>query len=773
MNDFSLEKSPVDNNDGNVPPNPPCIPSDNTTEAMGPSSSTTNGDGNSSPASANNFIQNTMNDQTLDDLIEDEEYKQKQIQKAARVLYESEILLVVTGAGFSADSGLATYIDVADIKAYRDKGWRYRDLCRPLPYSTWGHSSSKKVSSGKACNVCDGQSSFEDKVASNAGDVDQIEEQQQKGLMQQQLLDEEGKPGKQQGSNTVVGPNGMAVDATDFPNPESIFHPQWFYGFWGQCCNDYRSIGPHDGYDIIAKWAKHKNFETDFVEDDNSSGGGRGDIEEDHTEPYHELGASVVAREMRKYIHHFETVKHTRKSHDQSRNQRNHERHEERDRDQNRETGSDADKDVWVDENGNVWMEDEDSDDDSSDDGDNFFFSSCAENEPEPYFVSDTNRAGAFFFFTSNVDAHAYDVLPSHEIRECHGNVELWQCCDFGCGTNATTNKQYRGAEDNNDSEKIQKGWQRRVWRLPLDFRFEVDKNTMSAPCLKTVSSEVGVSQQDKEVLPPSMSDADTAESLENAGTRTPSPKRMKSSKDTADKDANLKHNNNGNVTSGEKQSGFANKQSSTGEDESDKPISPSHVGDVHGKPRLHPLRHMRSPSASINDYDVGVDSDFFLPISPESNWPTCPRCKNAARPAVLMFEDLDWVYNLNQEQRWRCWTHALLSLCKKRALNSNSDQSSKPSLPLKVCILEVGCGYNVPTCRRMSEGLVEELSYHGGEMKLIRINLFHPEADDPSVEDDVISIPERGLVALKKIDEVYEHIRNSSSKILIPEGKG
>ena len=44
--------------------------------------------------------------------------------------------------------------------------------------------------------------------------------------------------------------------------------------------------------------------------------------------------------------------------------------------------------------------------------------------------------AGCFFNYTSNVDAHAYDHWGAHEVRECHGNVELMQCaarCSFSC----------------------------------------------------------------------------------------------------------------------------------------------------------------------------------------------------------------------------------------------------------------------------------------------------------------------------------------------------
>ena len=41
---------------------------------------------------------------------------------------------------------------------------------------------------------------------------------------------------------------------------------------------------------------------------------------------------------------------------------------------------------------------------------------------------------GAFYVFTSNVDAHSFDAFRSCEVRECHGNTELWQCakpCNF------------------------------------------------------------------------------------------------------------------------------------------------------------------------------------------------------------------------------------------------------------------------------------------------------------------------------------------------------
>merc|ERR1740139_978427 len=81
-----------------------------------------------------------------------------------------------------------------------------------------------------------------------------------------------------------------------------------------------------------------------------------------------------------------------------------------------------------------------------------------SESEVAPYTVGDA-KPGAFFAFTSNVDAHHFDWFEACEIRECHGNTELYQC-----------------AASNPCSDK--------VWRAPLDFRFHVDKQTMLAPAV-------------------------------------------------------------------------------------------------------------------------------------------------------------------------------------------------------------------------------------------------------------------------------------------------
>ena len=90
-------------------------------------------------------------------------------------------------------------------------------------------------------------------------------------------------------------------------------------------------------------------------------------------------------------------------------------------------------------------------------------------------------------------------------------------------------------------------------------------------------------------------------------------------------------------------------------------------------------------------------------------------------------------------------------------------EKQSKP--PLKVTILEIGCGYNVPTCRVISERLACELSMRGGNATLVRINPSHPEPDDHAVEEFVISIMEKGLAALKMIQVEYESIKKESDE--------
>eukprot|EP00241_Pyramimonas_parkeae_P007139 CAMPEP_0114273182 /NCGR_PEP_ID=MMETSP0058-20121206/28955_1 /TAXON_ID=36894 /ORGANISM="Pyramimonas parkeae, CCMP726" /LENGTH=316 /DNA_ID=CAMNT_0001392609 /DNA_START=115 /DNA_END=1065 /DNA_ORIENTATION=- len=70
----------------------------------------------------------------------------KNCRNAALAIEDASVLLFATGAGFSADSGLATYKDIADVSAYRERNLEYMDLCQEhwastepdIFYGFWG-----------------------------------------------------------------------------------------------------------------------------------------------------------------------------------------------------------------------------------------------------------------------------------------------------------------------------------------------------------------------------------------------------------------------------------------------------------------------------------------------------------------------------------------------------------------------------------------------------------------------------------------------------------
>lgn len=208
-------------------------------------------------------------------------------ERAADAISAADVFVLCTGAGFSADSGLAVYADVAQIDAYAKLNMKYHDLCNPRWLSEW---------------------------------------------------------------------------------------PELFWGFWGQCFNDYRNTEPHGGYAMINRWADRLFRNTP-------------------------LGDSI-RRDME-----------------------------------------------------------------------------CAMSEDDaamnPYIVED--MPSAFFAFTSNVDAHHFDWFRAGEIRECHGNVEIYQC-----GTDEPCTEA--------------------VWRAPSEFRFQIDKATMLAPAY--VPADVPEQNNEHEVSP-------------------------------------------------------------------------------------------------------------------------------------------------------------------------------------------------------------------------------------------------------------------------------
>lgn len=210
------------------------------------------------------------------------EQLEQQCRKAAAVISKADVLVLMTGAGFSADSGLATYTDIAQVRAYQDLELEYADICQ------------------------------------------------------------------------------MKYMREDLP---------LFWGFWGSCFNDYRSTQPHEGYSILQRW-KRTYFEK-----------------------------SKVSNKIRRYL---------------------------------RKNTTDE----------------------------------TANNKLSPYVVE--NFAGAFFVYTSNVDAHSYDYFDPSEVYECHGNTEIYQCS----GIDAITLSRGRLCS-------------KQIWRCPLDHSFAVNLETMKAPSNK------------------------------------------------------------------------------------------------------------------------------------------------------------------------------------------------------------------------------------------------------------------------------------------------
>eukprot|EP01100_Stratorugosa_tubuloviscum_P002197 TRINITY_DN14_c0_g2_i1.p1 TRINITY_DN14_c0_g2~~TRINITY_DN14_c0_g2_i1.p1 ORF type:complete len:149 (-),score=44.70 TRINITY_DN14_c0_g2_i1:15-461(-) len=129
-----------------------------------------------------------------------------------------------------------------------------------------------------------------------------------------------------------------------------------------------------------------------------------------------------------------------------------------------------------------------------------------------------------------------------------------------------------------------------------------------------------------------------------------------------------------------------------------------------------------------LNLQDNTNEIDFF------TNLPKCPYCKKLSRPAILMFDDCEWIAQSNF--MWIDWQQTVNDIINKETQNS-------------LCILELGCGKNVPTLREKSEQLLNEMP----NTKLIRINPFEPEADSQIDLTKFLSINNGALSALESID--------------------
>lgn len=105
---------------------------------------------------------------------------------------------------------------------------------------------------------------------------------------------------------------------------------------------------------------------------------------------------------------------------------------------------------------------------------------------------------------------------------------------------------------------------------------------------------------------------------------------------------------------------------------------------------------------------------------------PTCPDCGNLARPAILMFGDMEWNGSRTTEQEGN-FRHWLDSLAKRR-----------------IAVIEMGAGKAIPTVRHQSELIAEFRNAF-----LIRIN---PRESEIPYGIDGVELPIGALDALQAI---------------------
>jgi len=133
-------------------------------------------------------------------------------------------------------------------------------------------------------------------------------------------------------------------------------------------------------------------------------------------------------------------------------------------------------------------------------------------------------------------------------------------------------------------------------------------------------------------------------------------------------------------------------------------------------------LRDCPAPPAiwSADETSITVDEETLRAQEP---LPSCPRCRQVARPNILMFGDTGWISDRSDAQR------------KRFAQWQNSIRG-------KSVVIEIGAGTAIPSVRRPCETFAQQ-----NDATLIRLN--PREADGPS---GTISLRSNALAALKLI---------------------
>merc|ERR1712217_438797 len=107
----------------------------------------------------------------------------------------------------------------------------------------------------------------------------------------------------------------------------------------------------------------------------------------------------------------------------------------------------------------------------------------------------------------------------------------------------------------------------------------------------------------------------------------------------------------------------------------------------------------------------------------------------------------MGWRDCVAQEDRWHAWLEAVTKQIK---------EVPKTSQPVKVVILELGAGKNVPTVRCTSERALLDWNKAGADVRLVRVNPELPLGDHPHLQPGgkfehlVIPVMEWSLACIK-----------------------
>ncbi|GKT14587.1 hypothetical protein ADUPG1_010515 [Aduncisulcus paluster] len=140
-------------------------------------------------------------------------------------------------------------------------------------------------------------------------------------------------------------------------------------------------------------------------------------------------------------------------------------------------------------------------------------------------------------------------------------------------------------------------------------------------------------------------------------------------------------------------------------------------------------------------------------------NQPACPSCGRLARPNVLMFDDGKWLDA--DDTHFKRWKRYATIVCGGKGGSKTAIRDDEMK---NIVILEIGCGLKVPTLRRLSEKLCTLL---GERCSLIRINPNHTKfgkgrtaTDEPDgMAGRFFPIKATGLEALQAIDKKWERL--------------